>query len=99
MVHFLTIVIRTAELPAKLVEIATDPAVLKIGVNIRNDAAKLYKDFNVEAVSLFELSKAAHIVDSAFWTGRDPALCIALQHLTAKVRTIAVARSVQSVLM
>ncbi|KZV89497.1 ribonuclease H-like protein [Exidia glandulosa HHB12029] len=73
-------------LPAKLVAILTDPEILKLGVNI-HDAKKLYADFNIDPVALFELSRGAWVVNTEFWKddeNRNPLHRISLQHLVAK---------------
>lgn len=96
----LCVLIEVSGLPQSLVRILTDPKTLKVGVNIigeqlsakgvpvpdicLGDAKKLYKEFNVEAQSLFELSRGAWVVDRDFWRpGREPQHRIKLQHLVA----------------
>ncbi|KZW04340.1 ribonuclease H-like protein [Exidia glandulosa HHB12029] len=75
---------RMDELPPVLVSLLQDPTLLKVGVNIRGDGRKVFEDYGVVPVGLFELSRAALLVDVPFWSDRDKSRLISLQHLTAK---------------
>lgn len=49
--------------PRKLKEILEDPTIVKTGVNIRGDATKLFKDYQVKAQNLVELSWLSNRAD------------------------------------
>ena len=46
-------------LPSQLIKLLVDQNIYKFGVNIRNDAQKFHKDFNIKICSLIELSYVA----------------------------------------
>ncbi|KAI0040604.1 ribonuclease H-like protein [Auriscalpium vulgare] len=52
--------------PQKVKEIIEDPAVPKMGVNIRNDGMKLYRDYGILAANLVELGALAGAADTRF---------------------------------
>ncbi|TFK76823.1 ribonuclease H-like protein [Pluteus cervinus] len=58
------------EFPQKLRELLEDPAYIKTGVGIQNDALKLYRDWDVSTYNCVDLSLLARTVDNARWKGK-----------------------------
>lgn len=53
--------------PPSLVKVLQDPAVIKTGVAIRNDALKLQRDFNIQCRNIVELSQLAKLAEPERW--------------------------------
>ncbi|KAF8922276.1 ribonuclease H-like domain-containing protein [Mucidula mucida] len=56
--------------PSLLKDLLENPAILKVGVGIQDDAKKLFRDWNVSVLSCVDLSLLARSVDNARWKGR-----------------------------
>ncbi|KIM92426.1 hypothetical protein PILCRDRAFT_810481 [Piloderma croceum F 1598] len=69
--------------PQKVKEILESPKVIKLGVNIHNDGAKLFRDFGIRAHNLVELGALAKHVDPSFAAVHTTRLIVSLAKVVA----------------
>jgi len=58
---------RVGQLPPVLAALLQDPDINKVGVNIKGDVARLYKDWNIDVRGAEDLSEVAWELDSKHW--------------------------------